>query len=124
MTKSGMLAIPNFYSGTATSMGVSAEAAFSLPSFKNDESITRGHEKIRLFQSIVNARAAAQIDNWDGDGAPAVTKQTVEAAISLAFALPETLPEPAITPETTGEIAFEWFRDKDHVAVITVQDGL
>jgi hypothetical protein len=123
MTSSLALAIPDFYTGTSTSLGVSPEAAISLPDLKTDTSVT-GHEKNRLFASVVNARAEADHDNWDGDGAPAITEQTVSAAITMLYVLPQSLPSPEITPETTGEIAFEWYKDKEHIAVITVQDGM
>lgn len=61
---------------------------------------------------------------WNAGGEPAVSAATTEAAARLVCALPEGIPAPEITPEPTGEIAFEWYRDSGHVAVLSIQDGI
>jgi hypothetical protein len=87
-----------------------------------DNSVTIGHRYAHLFQQIVNARAAAELDNWDGNGASAVTSLTANAAFTLSTAFPQSLPVPLVQAEPTGEITFEWYKDRRHVAVIAV-DG-
>lgn len=88
----------------------------------NDNSVTIGQRYAHLFQQIVNARASAEVDNWDGEGAPAIAQRAADAAFALSTALPEGLPEPTVQAESTGEITFEWYVDRRHVAVIAV-DG-
>jgi hypothetical protein len=87
-----------------------------------DGAVTCGQQQAGLFQQIIEARSIAAVDDWDGEGGRVVNDSTVEAAIELLFALPRDLPMPEITPESTGEIAFEWYKDKHNVAVLTV-DG-
>src|SRR5258708_38314591 len=64
-----------------------------------DISVTIGHRYSRLFQSVVDARAKAEHDDWDGDGATAVSGSAVDAAIALSTALPNSLPVPQVQAE-------------------------
>jgi hypothetical protein len=50
-----------------------------------------------------------------------VTEATKEAARRLLRLLPAR-PEPEIVVEDSGEISFEWYKDRHHVAVLSV-DG-
>ncbi|HVY82087.1 MAG TPA: hypothetical protein VG994_13950 [Steroidobacteraceae bacterium] len=90
--------------------------------FRNASSVTVGHDKAALFQEVINARVTAETEDWDGEGAPALTQDAVDQAICLVYALPAHLPPPTIAPESTGEITFEWYRDPQNVAVLSV-DG-
>jgi hypothetical protein len=87
-----------------------------------DNSVTIGHRYSHLFQQIIEARATADHDDWDGDGAIAVSTSAVDAAIVLSTAFPQSLAVPTVLPEPTGEITFEWYKDSTHVAVVAV-DG-
>jgi len=77
-----------------------------------------------LLAAVWSAAGTAASPDWDGEGGEAITDQTTTAAIQLVCALPEGLPPPTITPEPTGEIAFEWHKDSRHVTVLTVQDDV
>lgn len=88
----------------------------------DDSSVTHGHAKAELFARIAEARATADHDDWDGEGSSALTARAVSQAIELLVALPSFLPAPDIAPESTGEITFEWSRDRHHVAILSV-DG-
>jgi hypothetical protein len=121
------LANPNQrYSNANSSPGVSqyAEALNLKPRQKalEDNSITIGHRYSQLFQQIVNARGSAEVDDWDGEGAPAITQSAVDGAVILSISIPQSLPVPTVRAEPTGEISFEWYKDRRHVAVVTV-DG-
>lgn len=121
------LAVPldHYYSPEASeSAAVSVSATALLSGRECVSSVTLGHDQNAVFARVINARAMADHDNWDGNGAPAISERTVSTAIGLLYALPGDLPAPEVMPESTGEIAFEWYRDKAHVAVVTVQDGL
>lgn len=108
-----------YASDTVTSGGV-ARAGLAMEKANSDVSITIGHRYSQLFQWIVDARSAAETDNWDGDGAPAIDARVVDAAIILSNALPQSLPLPQVQAEPTGEITFEWYKDRTHVAVLAV----
>jgi hypothetical protein len=103
-------------SDTATELQQKRRAAFA------DNSVTIGHRYNLLFHHIVEARATADRDDWDGEGAAAISSFAVDAAIALSTALPQNLPVPDVQPETTGEITFEWRKDSTHIAVLAV-DG-
>lgn len=87
-----------------------------------DTSVSCGQMQATLFQSIVDCRSQASIEGWDGDSSRPISETTVRTAISLLFALPEVLSPPTVAAEATGEISFEWYRDKRNVAIITVED--
>jgi hypothetical protein len=91
---------------------------------KRDASPTVRDSQPALLRAVWNAKARAAIHNWDDDGGQQVSEATATAAQQLVCALPEGLPPPSITPEATGEIAFEWYKDSRHIAVLTVQDGI
>jgi hypothetical protein len=109
------------YPNSYASDGVGPDSAVSLYSnvIADDASVTLGVRESALFQSIVNARSEAESDDWEGQP---VAQRAVDAAIHLLHALPKLLPPPTITAEPTGEIAFEWYTDRNHVVVLTV-DG-
>lgn len=85
-------------------------------------SVSIGHRYATLFDRIIAARASAEFDNWDGEGAPAIGQRAVDAAIAISCALPSSIPMPQVQAESTGEVSFEWYKDKRHVAVLAV-DG-
>jgi hypothetical protein len=126
MTQACLMRYSRSYSDEYASEGVSqtAEELRQKPrqTALADISVTIGHRYSSLFHSIVDARAMAEQDDWDGDGAAAVSTIAVDAAIALSTALPHSLPIPQVQPETTGEITFEWRKDATHIAVLAV-DG-
>lgn len=61
-------------------------------------------------------------ENWDGSGAKPISIRTCLTAVKLAESLPQDLPKPDVIPEPTGEIAFEWYRGKGYVFVLSVSD--
>jgi len=92
------------------------------PRTPKDNAVTVGHRQSQLFRAVTNAARTAELQNWDQGGASPVDSLTTQAAIQLAYALPTVFDVPVVTPETTGEIAFEWYKDRHHVAVVAV-DG-
>lgn len=106
----------------SAAVGSDAATITSLSAPGEDHSITIGHRQAALFDCIAEARARAAHDNWDDDGGAAISERTIDAAIRLLYALPEWLSAPIVTPESTGEVAFEWCRDQATIAVLTVQE--
>jgi len=58
--------------------------------------------------------------NWDGYDAQPISNAAYFEAMKLISLLPEEYDNPEIIPEPTGEIAFEWYRGKRFVFVISV----
>jgi hypothetical protein len=100
----------------------SQQAAQVRVSMPNSSAVSVSGAQVRLFRDVVNARAQAEHDDWDGEGAAAVTVAAVGHAIQLSQALAGALPIPDVSPEPSAGISFEWYRDIRHVAVLTV-DG-
>lgn len=73
-----------------------------------------------LFNQLYEIYRECSEANWDGYDAIPMSKNTYFEAIKLIELLPSYLPEPEIMPEPTGEIAFEWYKGKQFVFVISV----
>lgn len=58
--------------------------------------------------------------NWDGYGATPISRETYSEARKLLRMMPSFLPMPDLSAEPDGEIAFEWYKDKYSVFVISV----
>ncbi len=58
-------------------------------------------------------------ENWDGEGANAITKDAYLEALEFLRLLPTTLTAPGIVAEPTGEIAMEWYKDTTHVFIVS-----
>jgi hypothetical protein len=114
------------YSAFGVSGAVSAESSKSLKLAIEslDNSVTRGLAKGTVLSRILEASSEARSEGWDADGAHAVSPTTAEAAIQLLFTLPTDLPPPEVSPEATGEISFEWYRDRQRLFMLTVQDNV
>lgn len=59
-------------------------------------------------------------DNWNGDGAAPISRDTVGWAEQLLLALPSHLPTPEIFADPTGAIAFQWYRRPKHRLVLSI----
>jgi hypothetical protein len=68
---------------------------------------------IQLFQRC-------QEPNWDREGADPISLGTILEAQKLLSLLPSSIPTPEVLPESTGAIAFEWYRGRNRVYVISV----
>jgi hypothetical protein len=73
-----------------------------------------------LYESLWEIYKECTSGNWDGYNAKPITLEAWLEAFSLIPLLPISLPLPEVIPEPTGEVVFEWYRDKHHVFVISV----
>ena len=58
---------------------------------------------------IYRIREQYSDSNWDGYGAEAIGSTAARHAIQFVMTLPVNLPPPVLTPESDGEISFDWW---------------
>ena len=80
------------------------------------------NEESMLIQEIQELYKEHSENNWDGYGAERISPGAFIEAKRVAEMLPQDLPEPDVIPEPNGDIAFEWYRSKRKVFIISV-DG-
>lgn len=84
------------------------------------ESEKEEYSKMRLYQDLYRIYRECSESDWDSSGATPISERVFLEATKLLGLLPSDLPLPDATPEPTGEIAFEWYKAKKHVFVISV----
>lgn len=72
------------------------------------------------IQAIYELQAECNNDNWNRDGAKAISLETAVQAEKLLLALPPELPVPEIFADPTGAISFQWYRKARHRLVLSV----
>jgi hypothetical protein len=78
------------------------------------------HNKEPLYQDLYRIYRECSASDWDNYGATPISEQAFFEATKLLDLLPFDLPLPEVLPEPTGEIAFEWYKEKKHVFVLSV----
>jgi hypothetical protein len=63
-----------------------------------------------LSKDISDIYARCQLDNWDGDGATAISIAAYMHAVQLLRHLPSDLPLPSAHPDSDGYIELEWYQ--------------
>lgn len=72
------------------------------------------------LESLSETWRECSIENWDGYGAQSISHDTYMEAIILLTLIPPSVPMPEVVPEPAGEIAFEWYKGKGRVFVVSV----
>lgn len=73
-----------------------------------------------LLQEIHGLFRDCAMKNWDGYDAKPVSINVYLEAVKLAGSLPKDLPVPDVMPEPNGDIAFEWYKGKRFVLILSV----
>lgn len=85
-------------------------------------SISLGWREI-LKNEVYELALECSQENWDGEGALPISEYEQKVACCFIDLLPEGIELPFITPENTGDIAFDWDIRKDMTfAVILTED--
>ena len=114
----------------------SSSAGFDLESSnriisRTDEDICRLRERVSmtlglpLDEALVSLREIymeCSRADWDGYEAAAISYDVYREAKKTLQLIPSSIHMPEITAEPTGRIGLEWYRDKNHVFVISI-DG-
>lgn len=76
----------------------------------------------RLFASIELSEIEYECseDNWDGDGAAAISPETINLAEKFIDALPITVTTPYLEADTDDSIDMEWYVDQRHLLTINI----
>ena len=93
----------------------------ALSQLKKSETITLGRPLDELRDHLNEIyRECSQLD-WDGYGAIAISKDAYEEANKVIEFLPSSIQMPEIVAEPTGDIGFEWYKERGHVFAISVR---
>lgn len=71
-----------------------------------------------IFQKLSSFFNEYRYRNWDGYKAEALKKEAYIEAQSVLKMIPDSIPEPEFVPEPSGDIALEWYSDRDHIFVL------
>jgi hypothetical protein len=72
------------------------------------------------IQTVYEVQAQCSRDNWNRDGAVAISMETAAQAETLLLALPSEVPVPEIFADPTGAISFQWYRRPRHRLVLSI----
>ena len=61
-----------------------------------------------------------RVNDWDGEGADAISFEALAEASQLISLLPSSIPTPEFLPEPSGAIAFEWYQGRNRVYVLSI----
>lgn len=87
-------------------------------------SVTIDNRRTDLTNALWMAYREAAFDNWNDEGAKAVSPEALEYAHAFAAALPTTLPLPEVSAIPDGELMFEWDSGPRRVFAVAIgRDG-
>lgn len=79
-----------------------------------------GEKKLQITQALSDILLECSHSNWDGYGAKPIDKASYYESLRFAQFLPNSFPNPEVTIEPDGEIAFEWFSNKQRVFSVSI----
>lgn len=81
-----------------------------------------GHNIVRqqLEQEVHELLESAGKENWDGEGADALSSTTVETAKKLIGTFPPYIDTPDVSATPHGRVSFDWFVDRDTMLIVSV----
>lgn len=110
-----------------SSPGVSAESTALIDQDRaaRDRELARAEEtkvlrQHRVIPQLMALHRRAAEDNWDGEGAPALTLDAITDASSIIGQIPEQYPMPELHAEQTGEVGLEWFVDSYRILLLSL----
>lgn len=107
----------NIVSQSRYSPGIYRNSEFSKKAFwHSTASIGRPVEE--AIESLIELYRQCSEADWDGYGANPVSKESIYEAVEFIYLLPSGFPMPNILAEPSGEIAFEWYKNKRMIFVI------
>jgi len=74
----------------------------------------------RTLQALKEVLEECSHDNWDGYGAKAVDRKSLDKALQIVLSLPLEIPPPDVGVDPDGEISLEWYRNPRRIFSISV----
>ncbi len=93
----------------------------ALLQLKKPITITLGRPLDELRDSLNEVYRECSQPDWDGYGATAISQEAYEEANKIINLLPSSIPMPEIFADPTGDIAFEWHKEKSQVFAFSVK---
>jgi hypothetical protein len=81
------------------------------------------HSKVQIWMDLYKILAEYSSENWDGEGAVAISEKAIIEALRFVKNLPTYvvgLPLPEITADNDGEISLEWYKNNREVFVVSI----
>ncbi len=113
------------FPGRTGTAGVSDESKLVRKMYRNAishffEPISEAQRVVETLHALNEVYEGCHEEGWDGYDAKPVTEDTIVEAARLVLLLPLSVPAPTVSPEPTGEIALEWYKDRQHVFAASV----
>jgi hypothetical protein len=89
-------------------------------SLEEDRSYVNQQNQIILLSALRELVTDCAVQGWDGENAAPIAGRVVENAKWVINSLPFTVGIPDISPQSSGKIAFEWYRAPFHQLIISV----
>lgn len=120
--------------GTRSAIGVSSsfgtgEDARALEEFSAQiwrdilRSVALGDQLAQALESLDEVQEECSSENWNGEGAKAVTPAVRARAERFLRSLPSSFPPPEVAADPDGEISFEWYKDARRLFSVSVGLG-
>jgi hypothetical protein len=87
-------------------------------SFERSESISR--RRSRAISDLRGMAVGCRSENWDGNGAEAISAQAVAHVERLISLWPAALPLPELAPEPDGSISLDWITSRYRLFSVSV----
>lgn len=82
------------------------------------------YDRRRVLGELCETFEECEAANWDGEGAPAVTKETYLCAYRFLEALPSHIESPTVSADTDGHMTLEWYRSPRRTISVSISpDG-
>lgn len=75
-----------------------------------------------LMEELGEISDECRHEDWDGQGARAISQDTLREAYCFIESLPADLPAPSLAPEADGQISFEWLSGTSRILSVSVGD--
>lgn len=111
------------WQSAATSVGEWSDHVSKLAEAAQEqirESTTLYGDVLVLQELILCAAHEARVEDWDGEGAKAISPRTLETALRFAEVIPAGFTMPDVYAEPRGEITLEWLIAPRRTLLISV----
>ena len=92
----------------------------TTPAAESGTGEARALDREELRRDAVQLGSECRNPDWDGEGADAVSPETIDVVLKLIDALPEDLEMPDISATPRGELDLDWARSASEMLTVSV----